>query len=196
MTGVSSSAMQAQNSLDPESVNAFLLMEAFADEALLNAESLALPHDHNSKRKDEERQAAILRAALTQAHRANESLRDGMTALIETSAQPTFVLDREGVVTVWNRAMHHLTGISGGQAFGQSLAELFTVDALAPLREAVAEILHDGLFPGGLGSSAPRRLPEALALSPDSAPVAFTLLPVCLLSGCLDTLIVLVEPQS
>ena len=196
MIGTGYSAVESQNSLEMEAANALFLMEALADESVAADENFALLPEYDKmdvKRRNEERQAAMLRAALTQAHRANESLRDGMTALIETSAQPTFVLNRDGIVTVWNRAMHTLTGFSGGQAFGHTLAELFVAESLAPLLVAIAEILVAGSFPGGLESSAPHRLPKTLSLAPASVPVTITLLPVCLLSGCLDTLIVLCE---
>ncbi len=198
MTGISHAADQAQNSLDLEAANTLFSMKVLEDEILLFEEQSVLRPEYDqveSKRKNDERQAAILRAALTQAHRANESLRHGMTALIETSAQPTFVLDRGGFVTVWNHSMQNLTGISGGEAFGQNFEELFIAESLAPLQAAVAEILLAGSFPGGLESSAPRRLPETLSLSPDLPALSFTLLPVCLLTGCLDTLILLVEPS-
>ncbi len=188
MTGVSSSANLLPTFSEAEIASTLLFMEAFLDEAIMAADNSA--HAETLLRQ---RESALLHAALTQATRANDSLREGMTTLIETSAQPTFVLDREGAVTVWNRAMRHLTGITGGTAFGKSLEELFSGLSIVRLTEATDAILRAGVLPGGLASSAPHRLAEPVSLQENNALVTITLLPVCLVSGCLDTLIVLLE---
>ena len=189
MTGVLSSATPIPTFNEAETANALLFMESFLDEAIVTTNNPPA-HTETLTRK---RESAMLHAALTQATRANDSLREGMTALIETSAQPTFVLDREGTVTVWNRAMRHLTGITGGTAFGKTLNELFSNLSIVRLTKAVDAIIRAGALPGGLESSAPRRLPEPVHFSASNAPVRITLLPMCLVSGCLDTLIVLIE---
>lgn len=189
MTGVFSSANPLSTFIEAETATALLFMEAFLDEAIVTTNNPAA----HAETLTRQRESAMLHAALTQATRANDSLREGMTALIETSAQPTFVLDREGTVAVWNRAMHHLTGITGGTAFGKTLEELFSGVSIVLLAESVREILCAGALPGGLGSSAPRRLSESVPLSSSHPPAHITLLPLCLVSGCLDTLIVLVE---
>jgi PAS domain-containing protein len=189
MIGASSSANPLLPFPEAETANTLLFMESLIDEALVTAEN-SQAHTETLTRK---RESAMLHAALTQATRANDSLREGMTALIETSAQPTCVLDREGTVTVWNRAIRHLTGITGGRAFGQTLEELFAGCSIALLTDTIGDLLRLGALPGGLESSAPRRLSEPVYLFSYDAPLTITLLPVCLVSGCLDTLIVLVE---
>lgn len=52
---------------------------------------------------------------------ADDSLRDGIAfaiTLMEDLVLPTFVLDREGRVIVWNRACERLTGVRAGEVLG------------------------------------------------------------------------------
>lgn len=80
--------------------------------------------------------AAVQRANAEHARRMVACLQSFQQSLLESLAQPCYLLDNDGCVMFWNRAMADWTGISVQQAFGRPLSELASPTGYAQLAAA------------------------------------------------------------
>ena len=136
---------------------------------------------------------AVTRAGAEQARRHADCVRAALDALLLHTEQPLAVLDRNGVVTQWNTGMAALCGIEEAQAAGETLPRLLRL----PPGSALAQALR-GLDPAATytpQSARPRILNGPIALRPSLIARRITLIPLCLVPGTLESLIVLVEAE-
>ncbi len=88
-------------------------------------------------------------------HAEQEALRDSYSrirTILEFLPDPTFVIDKNGKVLFWNRALEHMTGITADQAIGKTNGEYWHwfYDTERPLLIDIAlhpEIPHADLYP-------------------------------------------------
>jgi PAS domain-containing protein len=140
-------------------------------------------------------EAILQRANVEQDRRVGACARLSYDVLLEHIAQPSFGVDRYGVVNHWNRALERFCGIQAADAIGNPLATLLApvlLERLAPALHAVqtpysaerwdAPLILSGLLPIVRSENGPVTAQRIL------------LLPRIYLPGCLDGFVALIEP--
>jgi PAS domain-containing protein len=134
---------------------------------------------------------AIQRASAEQARRVGDSLRTAYEALLIHLAQPCLLLDMEGRIARWNPALERWSGIPRDVALSRMLPDLIVPSALAALTRAQLALIT------AESPEAEQRvlLSEHLELFPKRTAARLTLLPLHRIPGCLEAILLLIEPQ-
>jgi PAS domain-containing protein len=156
--------------------------------------------EHSSKQVEQQLQerlefekvaGAIQRANLEQARRVGDSLRHAYEALLTHMAQPCLLLDMNGRITRWNPALERWSGITPETAQHRMLPDLIVPSALAALTSAQLTLLK--MSPSETDQNV--TLQDRLEIFPERFAAHLTLLPLYRIPGCLEAILILIEPQ-
>jgi PAS domain-containing protein len=141
---------------------------------------------------EEKRAHAIQRASAEQNRRVMECLQAFHETLLQHLDCPNFSLDAAGCVVRWSPAMARWSGQEGLGALKKPLSEALCPELALPILEACQQTLMDSETSAEADSGLVRQgvLPGASG----SHPALFTLIPLYRIPGCLEEILVLLEP--
>src|SRR5262249_19275275 len=135
----------------------------------------------------------IQRAAAEQSRRVADCLRAFQETLLETIAQPCFLMDIEGSITYRNPSMTRWMGIGAPQEQTLSLQELLPEEAGENAKKALRAVVR-AVRKSGEKPSTPFLLSGPLAFRNGQTAEVLTLLPQCRIPGCVEAILVLITP--